>query len=153
MRFELRIRIEVPGGIPGDLLMPEIRIGLEGAGSVPWAAVPEATVDEDRDLVTGEDDVRSTSDCWFWPSVHAIPETPGMKDSTYGEFGSRISWSVRLHDPASRWRGRPGLFPLHDYGCGMSSRMSIACSTSSWLLTIILLFAGVPDEFQATTSP
>lgn len=58
---QLAVNALVPRPVRGELRCPPLGVGtLEPSGRVPWASVPETTVNEDRDAWTREHQVRTT---------------------------------------------------------------------------------------------
>ena len=58
--LESRVRIRISLAVGLDLLPPELGVSLRPRGMF-WATVPEAAIDEDCDLATGECHVRDAA--------------------------------------------------------------------------------------------
>ena len=54
------------------------------------ATVPEAAVDEDRDLLLGENQIGLSTQVEFRPAVHAVPQTQGVHGRTKGKLAAGI---------------------------------------------------------------
>jgi hypothetical protein len=69
------VRIGVPLSIPFDLCRPILRICDSPWPPMQWAAMPEASIDVDRDLRAPEDNVCPPPKATERRAVHAITET------------------------------------------------------------------------------
>lgn len=52
--------------------------------------VPEATVDEDRDLLTSENDIGSSSEIGKGCDGHAVTKSARVEKVTYGKLRGRV---------------------------------------------------------------
>jgi hypothetical protein len=69
--------------------------------------MPEATVNEDRHLLGGEDEIRFTSDRANRSDMKAEPESLAVKCRAEGQLGSRVTPLLPLHSRACLFgRGR-----------------------------------------------
>lgn len=89
----------IPFDIPRELRFPEVRAGLGSGGqSTIGMTVPEASMDEDRQLATPVDDVWTTRQ---FLGVQAIAQPERRQCATYGEFRSGVPPSDPAHQLAS----------------------------------------------------
>ena len=69
-------------------------------------SVPEAAIDEHRDAVAGEDEVRSAVQLRQGPEVDAITESRRVHAASHSDLRLRVSTAIALHRSApSRGRG------------------------------------------------
>jgi len=61
--------------------------------------MPKASINEDRQLLLGKQDVGRPPDMFNRPGVHLVPKTTGMQNSTDGDFGSCSCPAITAHDP------------------------------------------------------
>lgn len=95
--------------VSGDLRAPVGGIG-SGAGSVFWAVVPEAAINEDGDPLAAKDDVGPTAQACHRPYVDSIPETTPMQLRSKGKLRSGVALAIALHYRPGRGRGGRGRF-------------------------------------------
>lgn len=62
-----------------------------------WAAVPEATIDEDGDTCTSEDDISGSAKAGQWPKVHSVTQAHGMKKAPNSQLRLGVPGAVALH--------------------------------------------------------
>jgi hypothetical protein len=76
---------------------------------VHWARMPEAAVDEHRNLGPREHEIRSTTHRSNWPARYSVTKPQAMRGSPQEDLGPGITFSITLHDrshPRTRcpWR-------------------------------------------------
>jgi hypothetical protein len=74
---EPAVRVGVAGDVACDLSWPVVGVRAERPSAVFRAAVPEAAVDEDRDALACEHDVRASTQCGLRVEIDA--EAPAMR--------------------------------------------------------------------------
>lgn len=86
------------------------------AGRLPTvfrADMPEAAVNEDRDLARSEHDVRTDTNAFgeIEPEVLAVPVALSVERAAQGDLGFGVGPAVRPHVPRSSLAGRPWIGP------------------------------------------
>ncbi len=131
---KVRVIPLIPVFVPSKLCRPVAAISLR-AGAMIGASVPEAAINEDRELCSREDDVgvdRSTlgrNSNWV---VHSKAETQGKEGRPNSPLGPGIAPSIALHRGAHRGvgslrRSRQPFDPLNLAGARNGAR----CPTDS----------------------
>lgn len=93
-------RIHVAFSVPGDFGPPVVRIRLR-FDVVLRAAVPEATIDEDRDACAREHDVGSTTPIGdICGMVDAVTQSGGVQPATDRQLDRGVLALVRPHRPS-----------------------------------------------------
>ena len=98
-------------GIRSELLGPPFRVAF-GYGPVVRTAVPEASVDEDRQFPISPPDVHSESLIRQGTEINPVPDPGGVKKLSYGHLAPGIASLLPRHVGADSLRsgGRaPGL--------------------------------------------
>jgi hypothetical protein len=99
---ERAVDLAVAGNVPVEFCLPEVDPSLGGVGEgATGMPVPEAAVDEDRDLPAGQDDV---GDARKVAPVEPEPKTKPVQDASDGDLGVRIPSPDPRHHGASFWR-------------------------------------------------
>jgi len=111
------IRIAVAFTIAPNLLSPERRV-RSGDGVVFRAAVPEAPIYEDSDLLTRKDQVGSSIQRPERLVVDPIAETSGVDETPDGNLRLRVAPAVALHRATYAGRRRPA-------ACHLSAPVSV----------------------------
>jgi hypothetical protein len=94
---ECRFGAQIARDIRLQLRLPICPVGPR-QGSVLWAPVPEAPVDEDRDTIAREDNVGSRSDPGFHNGVvDPKPSTTRVKLAAKKPLGKRVAATVGSH--------------------------------------------------------
>lgn len=96
----------VPLDVPPQLLDPPLPVGL-GHAQMLRARVPEATVNEDRDLGRAEQHVRTSSTHLRQRRVDSVPESAAVGLPPEEHLGSGVPTRRTAHTPRHlRARGR-----------------------------------------------
>lgn len=119
------IEIAIPVGL--QLLLPVVDVDARSA-SVVSTAVPEAPVDEDRDLVAREHHVGSPPEGGDRSSADTEPQSESVEVPTQGQFRFRVRALVPDHDSATTGARRPRL--------GSGPRVSRCCHEKQTTSTI-----------------
>jgi hypothetical protein len=98
------VRVAVPLNVGFDLVAPPTGIGFRPRGVVR-TTVPEAAVDEHRNLDANEGHVRATTGSWKLP-VNSVPQTFGVNRGPHRELTWCVSPRRDLHSPPNPERGR-----------------------------------------------
>ncbi len=106
-------RLDIALTIPVNLYSPKLLIGF-GRHIVMGAAVPKASVDEDRDATLGEQHVGRATQIGLHTGVDSIAEAASVEEPPDCEFWLRVTSSVSLHDLSSCRRGRSGRFHVEE---------------------------------------
>ena len=91
------VRLGVALTVAHDLLLPVVGMGLGRRSAVLGAAVPEAAVDEHRDLEACEDDVGPAAQVGKGAGVDPITQPMGVQQTPHGHFRLRIARPIGLH--------------------------------------------------------
>lgn len=89
-RCETAICLSVPLHIGPELRVPPIGIGL-WCSRVLGASMPEASIDENHELLSGEYDVRLRATELRSREVHPISQATAMQLSAYGHLGRGVA--------------------------------------------------------------
>ena len=92
--------------IPVDLVGPELRVG-RGDGVVLGAAVPEAPVEEDRDLRRREDEIGGATKPRQRPRRDTVAKTQAVDGRSQRQLGFGVPAAVGTHASARLRRGCP----------------------------------------------
>ena len=93
---ELLRRVAVALTVPLQLIAPLCGVGLRHR-AMQRAAMPDASIDEDRDAMANEGDVGAGPQIGEWLVVESKPKTASMKDQAKMSFGLDIASSDTLH--------------------------------------------------------
>lgn len=94
--LQLPVRVAVAFAVPLDLLAPERWVTLRPS-AVLGAAVPEATVYEDRNASGPKHDVRLPPKRREWPAVHPIAQPHVVKGVPQRQFNLRVPARLASH--------------------------------------------------------
>lgn len=101
------VRVGVAGDIACDLSWPVVGIRAERPPAVFRAAVPEAAVDEDRDALASEHDVRASTQFGLRGEINSVAPSMRVQETTHSELGRGVTAAVGLHVPATLGRRCP----------------------------------------------
>lgn len=106
--FKDRSVATIPLDVLSDLRLP-IGAIRRRKGPVVRAAMPEAAVNENRDLLARENEIRTngTASARLYREVNSISETCGMSGFPYRLFRSGVAAAVGAHDLAPSLRDVP----------------------------------------------
>lgn len=104
---EQAISLKVAFPVTDDLLSPVIGVRLRH-GVVLGAAMPEAAVEEDRDLCPGEHQVSGTADRRKRADGNSVPQAECVGGPSKSEFGPGVTSFVGLHALTYAGTGRSG---------------------------------------------
>lgn len=96
----------ITGLIRGDLVRPEPGIGFGGL-MMSRTAVPEASVYEDGDASTAEQQVGRATEVSLRSSGDPVTEARSMHQSAHLHLGFRVPPAVGLHGRPRFWAARP----------------------------------------------
>lgn len=126
---EQGVGVGVAFSVALDLWAPVATVG-SCSGSVLWASVPVAAVDEHGDLGACEDEVCSAVEAGEWTGIDAVSESEGVDGSSYGHLGLGVAAPVALHRRAGSRRRCPSLVarahPASIVHLGLPIQVSVA---------------------------
>ena len=91
------VGVEITVLVGFDLLRPVPAVGAMPTTAVLGAAMPEAAVDENGDLGTGEDDVGLSGKAWERAPVDAVAQPAPMKDTSERQLRSGVTSGEGTH--------------------------------------------------------
>lgn len=103
---EPSICIGVAFSVPFDLCRPVLRICDSSRPPVLWAAMPEASIDIDRDLRATEDNVCPAPQASEGRAVNAITETRRVQEPTDRHLRLSVTRPLHLHSSSHARRAR-----------------------------------------------
>ena len=107
---ERPVRLSVPLTGASNLPEPVVGVALEVGAAMLWAAMPEAAVQKDRDLLAREDNVGSSTTAGQRHRGDAVAIAVLMEGPSDCQLGLVVTRTVRLHVAAPRRGCCPRLF-------------------------------------------
>ncbi len=93
---EVRCCLKIPFAVLVDLCHPPVSIG-RGPGGVDGAAMPEAAINKNCNLHTGEGNVHASSSKARYPKANAIPIASAVENLSKGQFWLCMLSSLPFH--------------------------------------------------------
>lgn len=104
---EALVGVGVAAFVGFDFGSPEVGGGAGGGSVVLGAAVPEASVEEDGDFGSGEDEVGGAADIFDGACGDSVAQSECVNGGSKGSFGASIAAAVGAHDRAGVGGGCP----------------------------------------------
>lgn len=131
--YQCSISSAIAFDVPAKLRRP-VRFVDRGESAVLRADMPEATVHEDRDLTSRENDIGPDFHCpKVEPEVFAVPKTQPVQRFSQYDFGFGIGSADRSHVPGAPLAGggRIQARPVRSLPGGFRSVLSQVCPSST----------------------
>lgn len=102
------VSVGIPTMVTKDLVWPVPAVDVMLPSTVFRTTMPEAAVDQDRHLGSGEDDIHPPAGARHDRQIDSVSEATTMQLPTKGHLRHGVTTSLQLHTVPHSGRGCPG---------------------------------------------